>query len=276
MSINHTRNFKSKKREVIALIPAGGRASRISPLPCSKELLPLGFHAQDSIAAFRPKVISHYLLERLRLADIKKAYIILRDGKWDIPSYFGDGKLVDIHLAYLMMDVPYGVPYTLDQAYPFIRDSQIALGFPDSLFHPEDAYKKLIDRLEESDAEIVLGLFPSHQPQKTDMVEIDEQGRISEIHIKPDNSHLAYAWEIAVWNPSFTEYMHTYVMANLKIQKQKDHRAIHQNQSELHVADVIQSALMDNMRVESVLFKGGSCLDIGTPEDLHKAMQIMK
>lgn len=261
------------KREVIGLIPAGGKASRISPLPCSKELFPLGFRSVDNHKKLRPKVISHYLLERLRLADIKKAYIILRKGKWDIPSYFGDGKLVNMHLAYLMMDLPYGVPYTLDQAYPFVKDSLIALGFPDLIFHPEDAYKKLLNKLEESGAEIVLGLFHPSQPHKTDMVEIDEDGRIREIHIKPDNLHLEYAWEIAVWTPVFTEYMHEYLISHLEVFKQKERFANDQNTYELHVADVIRSALKDSMRIDSVLFKEGSSIDIGTPEDLIKAIE---
>jgi len=29
--------------EVVGIIPASGRATRIAPLPCSKELYPVGF-----------------------------------------------------------------------------------------------------------------------------------------------------------------------------------------------------------------------------------------
>ena len=71
--------------------------------------------------------------------------MILRDGKWDIPSYLGDGSLVNLHLAYLMMAQPFGVPYTLDQAYPFVKDCRIALGFPDVLFESQDAFEKILD-----------------------------------------------------------------------------------------------------------------------------------
>jgi len=261
------------KQEVIGLIPAGGKGSRISPLPCSKELFPIGFHYVDSIAELRPKVVSHYLLERLRLANIKKAYVILRRGKWDIPSYFGDGKMVDMHLAYLMMDLPYGVPYTLDQAYPFIQDAIVALGFPDLIFYPDNAYVKLLAKLEESDAEIVLGLFPPNKPHKTDMVEIDKNGRICAIHIKPDNSSLEYGFENAVWTPVFTEYMHDYVISHSEVYKHNNHLENKKKSYELHVADVIKSAIGDNMRVDSVIFKEGSSIDIGTPEDMVKAIQ---
>jgi glucose-1-phosphate thymidylyltransferase len=50
---------------VIGLIPAGGQATRIAPLPCSKELFPLGFSSMNSGQGMRPKVVCHYLLEKM-------------------------------------------------------------------------------------------------------------------------------------------------------------------------------------------------------------------
>ncbi|MEO1560926.1 MAG: dTDP-glucose pyrophosphorylase, partial [Cyanobacteria bacterium J06632_19] len=38
-----------KNIPVIGLIPAGGKATRISPLPLSKELYPVGFRDDDDI-----------------------------------------------------------------------------------------------------------------------------------------------------------------------------------------------------------------------------------
>ena len=124
----------------IGLIPAAGTANRIAPLPCSKELYPIGFQSIGAGCGARPKVVSQYLLEKMRLADIAEVYIVLRKGKWDIPEYFGDGKALSMHLAYLMMDLPFGVPYTLDQAYPFVKDSMVVFGFPDIIFQPDNAF----------------------------------------------------------------------------------------------------------------------------------------
>ncbi len=39
-----------KESDVIGLIPAGGQAKRLSPLPCSKELYPIGFGRTDAVA----------------------------------------------------------------------------------------------------------------------------------------------------------------------------------------------------------------------------------
>ncbi|WP_295101692.1 sugar phosphate nucleotidyltransferase [uncultured Candidatus Kuenenia sp.] len=253
------------KRDIVGLIPAGGKASRISPLPCSKELYPIGFRYVENNNARRPKVVSHYILEKMRMANITKAYIILREGKWDIPTYYGDGKLLDMHLAYLMMDLPYGVPYTLDQAYPFVQDALVVLGFPDIMFQPDNAYVRVLDKQAETGSDIVLGLFPTDRPHKNDMVELDTNSQIRALHIKPENTQLTYTWQIAVWTPAFTDYMHNYVSGR----KESDNLG---HKKELFVGDVIQAAIENKIRIDSVLFKEGNCLDIGTPEDLMKAL----
>jgi len=68
--------------EVIGLLPAGGKATRLAPLPCSKELYPVGFRALDEGESVRPKVVCHYLLEKMRLAGVIKVYIVLGKAKW--------------------------------------------------------------------------------------------------------------------------------------------------------------------------------------------------
>jgi glucose-1-phosphate thymidylyltransferase len=257
----------------IGLIPAAGTANRIAPLPCSKELYPVGFQSIGEGCGPRPKVVSQYLLEKMRLADIAEAYIVLRKGKWDIPEYFGDGKMLDMHLAYLMMDLPFGVPYTLDQAYPFVQDSTVVFGFPDIIFQPDDAFIKLLAKQAESSAEIVLGLFPAHQPHKMDMVDIQADGRIRGIQIKPVQTNLRYTWIIAVWTPLFTDFMHELTRANLRKNDPKQDGTRAEEHREFFVGDVIQAAANNGMVIESVVFSEGAYLDIGTPDDLVKAVE---
>ena len=253
------------RREVIGLMPAAGKASRLPALPCSKELYPIGYDARN----FSPKVVSHYLLENMRMADIKRAYIILRKGKWDIPAYFGDGKMLEMHLGYLLMDLPYGVPYTLDQAYPFVKEAVVALGFPDIIFEPEDAFVRLLEKQKQSNADIVLGLFHTPNAHKTDMVDLDDSGRIRSIQVKPIQTDLKYAWGIAVWGPSFTEFMHDYVLSQSNSFENNPEVDL---QREMFVGDVIQAAIENGMQIDPVIFKDGSYVDIGTPEDLIKAV----
>ena len=257
---------KEFQNEVVGLVPAGGRATRIAPLPCSKELYPIGFRAANEEGRGLPKVVCHYLLEKMRVAGVTKAYIILREGKWDIPAYLGDGALLDMHLAYLMLGIPCGVPYTLDQAYPFVQDKLIALGFPDVLFNRMDAFAQLLARQAASNADVVLGLFPADRPQKVDMVDLEEDGRIRGIVIKPRETHLIYSWTIAVWTPVFTRFMHEYLTATKESAREHP---------ELFVGDVVQAAIHDGLKVEGVHVSDEPYLDIGTADDLLRAVNTL-
>jgi glucose-1-phosphate thymidylyltransferase len=254
---------EQNRRELIGLIPAAGRATRISPLPCSKEVLPIGFQGDDSHA--RPKVVSHYLLEKMRFAGISKAYFVLRAGKWDIPAYFGNGSVLDFDLAYLVLENSFGVPFTLDQAYPFVRDAIVAFGFPDILFEPEDAFTKLLHRHLERDSDVTLGLFPTNGPfSKEDRVEFDSAGDVRELILRPLESHLRYSWAIAVWNPGFTRFLHEYTA---------EKKAIAEEMPELSAGHAIQAAIEGGLRVAGLIIAEVPYLDIGTPAGLKRALQ---
>jgi glucose-1-phosphate thymidylyltransferase len=253
---------------IIGLFPAGGRASRIAPLPCSKEIYPVGMHHQSDKKSIRPKVAGHYLLEKMRIAGAKKAYVILGQGKWDIPSYFSNGKFLDMSIAYLVVETSYGVPFTLDQAYPFVKDAMVVFGFPDILFQPDEAFIQLIERQAETGADLVLGLFPASQPNKVDMVELDRSGRIIGLSIKPLETQLHYSWIIAVWTPLFTKFIHDFVQ-NFNKNNQNT-----QTVNEVFLGDVIKSAIQHEITIEKVIFDHATFLDIGTPEDLAQVIKV--
>lgn len=256
--------------DVIGLIPAAGLASRLVALPCSKEVCPIGYWAGSKDAAKNLRVAGDFLLERMRVAGIKKAFFVIRKGKWDIPEYFGDGESSGLHLAYLMMRLPYGSPYTLDQAWPFVQGNLIALGFPDIIFEPVDAYVHLLVHQRKTEADVVLGLFPSEQPHKMDMVVTDTSGNVQRIDIKPQETALKYSWMIAVWNFNFTRFMHMFL-------EQKYQRIAGAcrctDGKETYVGEIIQAAIEAGLRVESETFSSGRCVDLGTPEDLSRAIQ---
>jgi glucose-1-phosphate thymidylyltransferase len=242
------------------LIPAAGTADRIAPSPFSKELYPIGFQAIGAGCGAPPKVVSQYLLEKMRLANIAE--------------YFGDSKALSMHLAYLIMDLPFEVPYTLDQAYPFVKDATIVFGFPDIIFQPDDAFVHLLKRQSETNADVVLGIYPTDQPHKVDMVEVSPNGRVRNIRIKPAVADLDFTWTIAVWMPDFTLFMHEYIL-NEKITIERESDVAPPIESkELFLGDVIQAAMKNNKRVSSVTFTNSKYLDIGSPEDLIKATQM--
>ncbi len=246
--------------DVVGLIPCGGLATRIAPLPCSKELFPVGLR-RTTDGSLRPKVVSHFLLEKMRQGGVRKVFFILRNGKWDIPQYYGDGSGIGMDVGYLMMGPPHGPPYTLDQAYPFIRDSRIAFGFPDILFQPDDAYEQALKRLTSTRAAMVLGLYPAHKSWTWHAVETDRTGRVKKILMNSGQTKSKLGWVFAVWTSKFTAFLHKYLATS-------EHRA--EPAAELTVGEVIQAAIRAGLRTQSIVFPYRDYLDIGTPADLQR------
>ncbi|OQW33656.1 MAG: hypothetical protein A4E19_03960 [Nitrospira sp. SG-bin1] len=260
--------------EVVGLVPAAGQAKRLQPFPCSKELFPVGFTTDPQTGMPRPKVAAQYLLEKFRTAGISKTFLVIRDGKWDIPNYFQEGQAVGMSLAYVVIPGSLGPPDTLDRAYPFIAEHRIAFGFPDILFGPPDAYMRLIARQEETDADIVLGLHRIDDTRVWDMVATDQDGRVREIVMKPPATTLTFGWCFAVWTPVFSEFLHRF----LRSDETKRNMGLLTNRAndpggDLAVGVVLQAALKVGLSIQSVKFPEDRYLDIGTPENLARAVR---
>ena len=256
--------FKMKSTlPIVGVIPAAGTASRLQPLPFSKELYPIGFEKTNGSIS-HTKVAAAYLVEQMAAAGAEQLYFILRKGKWDIPSYFGDGSQFDLSIAYLIMGLPHGSPFSTDQAYSFVKDKLVLFGFPDILLAVPGAFEKLVQKQEETGAAIVLGIFETDNPEKWDVVVLQTDESINSIHPKPHISSSKHAWAFACWSPEFTIFMHDYLQQALERPESIT--------SELSIGHVLQAALKSGLKVSSVLFERNCCLDVGTPEDLQKAI----
>ena len=205
------------------------------------------------------------LLDAYRNAGIEDVFFIIRRGKWDIPEFYGDGHRRGLNIAYLMMRHPFGTPFTLDQAFSFIKNKRVALGFPDIQFSPGNVYQRLLSQQTNSSADVVLGLFQPSNPSKFDMVDFSSSGRVKEINIKPTKTHLEYGWISAVWTPAFSSFMHGYLSKALIESNLK--RA-----PEMYVGTVMQAALSEGMNIAMETFPDGKAIDIGTPDDLARTM----
>ena len=204
---------------------------------------------------------------------IDTAYIVLRAGKWDIPAHFKDGHALHMNLSYLMMRIPDGVPFSVDQAYPFVNDAVVALGFPDIIFQPEDAFSHLLRKQRQTRADIVLGLAPIADRGNWDMVDVTADGKIGHIHVKRPDTDAPYGWFVAVWSPVFTHFLHEYLISYQRSRQASRSEDPHRmTATELHMGDVIQQAIEQGVSTETVIFPHGSCLDIGIPENLVKAV----
>jgi len=257
-----TNNFDTNN--VIAIIPAAGKAKRLPAIEYSKEIIPIGYKNPSQKNVEMDKPICFHLMEKFTCAGISKGLMIIREEKWDIPSTLGNGKCVNMEIAYQMLDLPHGTAYTINQAYPFIIDNIVAIGFPDILFSPDDAYSQILNLLSSTEADVVLGLFPADRPEKVDMVEINQINDVTAIVIKPKLSDLKLTWGIAVWKPSFSKFLHEYINAHQ--QKKSD--------PELFIGDVIRQAITQGLSVKAKQVSNDAFLDVGTPDDLAKAIDL--
>lgn len=248
-------------KNIVGIIPMAGLASRLGKLPVSKELLPVGNKKEG------PKPVSLYLIDSMKHAGVKDIHLVLRNGKWDIPSFYKSGKNFGFNASYHIAHYGYGVPFTINEAFPFIEEKWVVLGFPDIIFKPADVFSSMIKKLTDADTSIVLGSMPVNDPEKWDMVEADEYGMVSEILIKSKKSdHLRYNWFLAAWKPEFTLFLKNFVESLLN-----NHSSGDLENNEYHLGDVLNMAIQNGIKVKTVVFENGKCLDIGTPENLKLA-----
>lgn len=240
-------------------------------MPCSKELLPVGFHLGPEGNGPRPKPVSQY--EKMRNAGAREIYIILRNGKWDIAHYYGDGSRLGIHIAYLAVGEPYGPPFTLDQAPPFVADATVMFGFPDILFQPEEGFAYAVDRLETTGADIVLGVLPARRIDATDVIELDAQGRVVRLEPKedrPPRTNRDWTYVLAVWRPAFTGFLSAEVRRLKAIARARTGDA----PPEWAVGAVVAAPAQAGLHVNSARFDRGHFLYVGTPAGLIAATEF--
>lgn len=250
--------------QVVGLIPAAGQAKRLGSLPGSKELFPVGFHTVvvKGRSQLRPKVVSHYLLEAMARGGAAHVYIILSKEKIDILRYYGDGSEFGVSIAYLVIDHLGGMPYTLNQARPWLDGETVLFGMPDTVFSPPDVFVRLLKSHASAQNDLTIGLFPTDKPHRFGMVEVGSDNRVLHVIDKPAQTDLKFMWGIACWSPRFTSFMDEYL-------RQTPPRA----DREVVLGDVFQAAVNAGLAVRAHRFEDGEYIDIGTPEDLQTAVR---
>jgi glucose-1-phosphate thymidylyltransferase len=252
--------MKDRETQPIGLIPAAGTGSRLGQLPFSKELMPIA-------AAGKPRS-SKNVITAIENAvatfvdnDITHQHVVIAPGKWDIPAYLGDGTRFGASLAYHVASASPSVPHSLDVASPFTRERNVVLLFPDIVFRPRSALQQLLVVHSQGNADVVLALVPSDRGDKVDLVRTGEEGRVVSIAAKPGKGIGGWTWVSACWSDAFTQFMHRYLEG-------PEGTPVRQADREIYVADVLNAAIQDGLRVDTIRFAGGSAVDIGTPDDL--------
>jgi glucose-1-phosphate thymidylyltransferase len=164
---------------IVGVIPAAGHATRLQPLAGSKEVYPI---------AGRP--VLDYLLERMRAVEGVELRVVTRPEKRDVVE------AARARGAEVIEAEPPSVSESLLAGMTGLAgDDIVLLGFPDSLWEPVDGFTRLVERLKE--APVVLGLFESAEPERSDVVEVEEDGVIRRVHVKPAQPSGSTIWGCA-------------------------------------------------------------------------------
>ena len=162
---------------MVGVLPAAGHAARLQPLAGSKELLEL---------AGRP--VLDYAVERLRAGGAAEIRIVTRPDKGDVRT----------HAHELGLTVVDAEPETLAESIAtgadgLAADDVVLIDLPDSVWEPVDGLAALVEALEPG-TDAVLAVFRSTEPERGDVVEVDRDGAVHSVSVKPSEPAGDLVW----------------------------------------------------------------------------------
>lgn len=251
--------------KLVGILPAAGRGSRLGAIPCSKEIMPLGFRSQvlqkNKIWHSVTTIEAH--LQAFKVAGVNQVSIIIGDSKFDIMRYLGNGNQYELPIAYFYQEQLRGMPFALNLPYAWMEDATVLFSMPDTLITPVNIMADIVKHHNLHQADITLGLFPTDMPHKFGMVELDVNGRITDFIDKPTQTNLKYMWGYAVWSPRFSVFMNDYLSQ------------LPQEAPEYVLSDVFLEALHEGLFIQPFISEEGRYHDIGTPESFQAAVYKM-
>lgn len=184
-----------------------------------------------------------FLIERMLIAGVEAVVVVTRPDKRDVVE----------HVTAAGADVALGTPRTVSESLLLglerVRDADVALlGFPDTIWDPEDGFVRLVGALDEDD--VALGVFGSDEPERSDVAVLDGD-RVLEVHVKPPNPPGRLVWGCAAARVSALHALDRYADPGYLFDK-----------------------LARSGRVRAVRFPG-RMIDVGTPEALAQARRLL-
>jgi glucose-1-phosphate thymidylyltransferase len=105
-------------------------------------------------------------------------------------------------------------------------------------------------------------------------VELDEENRVLDIHLKDATSILPHCWGCAVWGPGFTEFMHE------AVQEHRNHTAgsfgTIDAGGDLPMGLVLEQSVDASLKVVGIPFKGQHWTDVGSPRSLLRMAEKLR
>ncbi|MBQ8377598.1 MAG: glucose-1-phosphate thymidylyltransferase RfbA [Oscillospiraceae bacterium] len=237
------------------IILAGGKGTRLYPntIAVSKQLLPI-----------YDKPLIYYPLSVLLLAGIKDILIISTPE--DTPNYeklLGNGSKIGVHIEYKIQDKPRGLADAFIIGDEFIGNDSVCLVLGDNVFYGNyfsRILKKAMTQAEENGAAI-FG-YPVKNPREFVVVEFDNEGNVISIEEKPENPKSEYAV------PGLYFYNNEVVNISKNVKTSAS--------GEIEINSINNHYLEKGQLKVTLMGRGMSWLDTGSPKGMHKASGFVK
>lgn len=246
----------------VGLLPAAGRGSRFGTAGYGygyiKELFPLLPAGEDEPA--RP--ICEWALRMICAAGAERCAVVLSPRKLDVIKVLAQSEHLGISLSYIVQPEPRGLPHAVRCARPWLESRDVLLALPDTIVLPADALAEVQKERLQSGADVVLGLFPTQEPERLGPVEFSADGAVLRVHDKPALSPVANSWGVASWSSRFTDFCTAW-------DAQQEQSAV----TERVLGHAFEAARQAGLRLRARFFAMGAMLDIGTPRGLRAALR---
>ncbi len=157
-----------------AVIMAGGKGTRL--LEITRDEIP------KPMAPVAGKPILQWQVEKLREQGVTEIVLVIGHLGEKIREYFGDGAGFGVNIRYIQETEPLGTAGSLALLPPVLEGDRFFLVFGDVLF---DIDLERMQRFhEERGAEATLFVHPNSHPFDSDLVVMDEQGRVESFNSK--------------------------------------------------------------------------------------------
>jgi glucose-1-phosphate thymidylyltransferase len=162
---------------VIGVIPAAGFATRLGPMPFSKEMIEID-----------GEPVIERLVSRMEAGGCTEIRVVTRPEKADVRQYARQRGLR------VVLARPPHVGASVSAGLSCCgAEMLVALGYPDTLWEPLDGFATL-RALVGGRTEVVLGLFETPDAARSDVVLTDQSGRVTDILVKPPQPPTTLIW----------------------------------------------------------------------------------